>query len=415
MGRGELVALLDAAPGALRTLRGTVRRWTHVGRARTASERANDARGGEPAELLIAWDGSGGMPPETTESESHVWYAAPNRWRVEGDDTTLYLSDGDQRWEGFTSFVTERGGQGEVPGLADSPPLADWLLPGALLGAYRFDEVTEVEAFGRRCLAATSKTRPTGPPGTMGVTTMLAHAGYGGDEHRFVVDAEHGFVVRRTALVDGEPWAVTELIQLVVDEPIDPGLFRVPAGTTVQTLAEERARMLRDAGADPAAVDLADDAAVSRAMAGARRLAPPGGVPLAERARHFVPWGPPPDDEAAAEAAIHAAFRACAEASADGRDLVNVQAGEGLVEPLTLAGRRAPGAAPGNIAFAVDALRFVCPDEAVVWFSLEIGGERSPLVRERRGRAVRDGGRWLIERGTIAELLAFAGARVPPP
>jgi hypothetical protein len=57
----------------------------------------------------------------------------------------------------------------------------------------------------------------------------------------------------------------------------------------------------------------------------------------------------------------------------------------------------------------------VCPDEAVVWFSLGIGGERSPLVRERRGRAVRVGGRWLIERGTIAELLAFAGARVPPP
>jgi hypothetical protein len=63
----------------------------------------------------------------------------------------------------------------------------------------------------------------------------------------------------------------------------------------------------------------------------------------------------------------------------------------------------------------LDAVRFVCPDEAVVWFSLEVRGEPSPLVRQRRGRAVRVGGRWLIERGTIAELLASAGVHVPPP
>jgi hypothetical protein len=415
MGRGELVALLDAAPGDLRTLQGTVRRWTHLGRQRTAFERAYDTRGGMGSGQVVIGVWPGGTPAEATESQSRVWYSAPSRWRVEGDDTTLYLSDGEQRWEGFTSFVTQRSGPGEVPSLADSPPLADWLLPGALLGAFRFDEATEVEVLGRRCLAGTAAARRAGPYGTMGVTTMLAHAGYGGDENRFVVDAEHGFVVCHTALLDGEPCSITELTELAVDEPIDLELFRVPVDTTVQTLAEERARMLRAAGADPAAVDLADRAAVSRALAGGHRLAPPGGTPLAERTRHFVPWGPPPDDQAAAEAAIHAAFRGYAAVSADGQDLVNVQAGEGLVEPLTLASRRAPGATPGNIAFAVDALRFMCTDEAVVWFSLEIGGVPSPLVRERQGRAVRVGGRWLIERATIAELLAGAGVHVPPP
>jgi hypothetical protein len=178
MGRGELVALLDAAPGALRTLRGTVRRWTHLGRQRTAIERANEARGGVHSVQLTVGTWSGGTPAEATEWHSRVWFEAPNHWRGEGDDTTLYISDGDRRWEGFTSFVTERG---------ESPSLA------------------------------------------------------------------------------------------------------------------------------------------------------------------------------------------------------------------------------------VDAVRFVCPDEAVVWFSLEIGGEQSPFVRQRRGRAVRVGGRWLIERGTIAELLAFAGVHVPPP
>lgn len=358
MGRGELVALLDAAPGALRTLRGTVRRWTHLGRQRTAIERANEARGGVHSVQLTVGTRSGGRPAEATEWHSRVWFEAPNHWRGEGDDTTLYISDGDRRWEGFTSFVTERG---ESPSLADAPPLADWLLPGALLGAFRFDEVSEVEVLGRRCLTAGAEVRPAGPHRTLGITSLLAHAGLGGDEHRFVVDAEHGFVVRRAALIDGEPWSITELTELVVDEPIDPALFRVPAGTTVQTRSEERARMLREAAVDPATVDLADDDAVTRAMAEAHRLAPPGGVPLDERTRHFVPWGPPPDDQAAAEAAIRAAFRNYAEASADGQHLVHVQAGEGLVEPLRLASRRAPVATPGNVAFAVDAVRFVCP------------------------------------------------------
>jgi hypothetical protein len=64
----------------------------------------------------------------------------------------------------------------------------------------------------------------------------------------------------------------------------------------------------------------------------------------------------------------------------------------------------------------VRAVRFVCPDEAVVWFDVEVGGRvPTPVVAGRRGRAVRAGGRWLIERGTMAEMLALGGAHVPPP
>ena len=85
-----------------------MRRWIYVGRAR--QREADNARGGV---LSPSCSSQGRIRRHATgapESEPHVWYAAPNRWRVEGDDTTLYLSDGDQRWEGFTSFVTERGG-----------------------------------------------------------------------------------------------------------------------------------------------------------------------------------------------------------------------------------------------------------------------------------------------------------------
>jgi hypothetical protein len=75
---GKLVALLDAAPGALRTLRGTVRRWTHLGRQRTAIERANEARGGVHSVQLTVGTWSGGTPAEATEWHSRVWFEAPN-------------------------------------------------------------------------------------------------------------------------------------------------------------------------------------------------------------------------------------------------------------------------------------------------------------------------------------------------
>ena len=66
-------------------------------------------------------------------------------------------------------------------------------------------------------------------------------------------------------------------------------------------------------------------------------------------------------------------------------------------------------------ASCVDDIKFLRPDEAVVWFSVEVNGERFPMVNGREGRAVKVDGRWLIEHATIADLLGFAGVSVPPP
>ncbi|HEX6423420.1 MAG TPA: hypothetical protein VFZ79_08065 [Acidimicrobiales bacterium] len=410
MSRGELLAALDAAPAGLRTLQATVRRWTHLGRQQAPFERADAADHGPRTAILMATSDPGDRMPETTESVSRVWFAAPARWRVETDGA-LFLSDGDQRWEGFSHFVTERG---SWPSVADAPTLGDLLLPGVLLGGYRLDEVTEAETFGRASWTATATARAVPRHGSMAGWGPFLQ-GHDPCVHRLVVDAEHGFILAHTALLDGEPAAVVDITDLAVDAPIADSTFRPPPTATIQTEADERARLLREAGVDPETVDSTDPAAVSQAMRGAYGLRATGQARPGEMARHFVPWGPPPDDEAAAERDIRTAFRRDSAASENGRDLVNVQAGDGLVEPTTLAGRRAPGVTSDDVTFAVDALRFVCPDEAVVWFSLEIDGEPSPLLRGRRGRAVRVDGRWLIERGTIAELLAFAGVQVPPP
>jgi sarcosine oxidase gamma subunit len=141
-----------------------------------------------------------------------------------------------------------------------------------------------------------------------------------------------------------------------------------------------------------------------------------GTPPLDDQVAQFVPWGPPPADPAAAEAEITAAFHDHGAADASGTDLVNVHAGAGLAASLAAARRRLPGATAGNSHFVVRAVRFVCPDEAVVWFDVEVGGRvPTPVVAGRRGRAVRAGGRCLIERGPMAEMMALGGALVPPP
>ena len=83
--------------------------------------------------------------------------------------------------------------------------------------------------------------------------------------------------------------------------------------------------------------------------------------------------------------------------------------------PLREAQTRVPGAADRPASLVVDDIKFLRPDEAVVWFSVEVDGERFPMVNGREGRAVEVDGRWLIEHATIADLLRFAGVDVPSP
>lgn len=66
---------------------------------------------------------------------------------------------------------------------------------------------------------------------------------------------------------------------------------------------------------------------------------------------------------AAAGAAITAAFRDDTDTDESGRDLVNVYPGAGLAVWQAAAGRRHPGKA----RMLVEALTFLCPDEAAVW------------------------------------------------
>jgi hypothetical protein len=282
------------------------------------------------------------------------------------------------------------------------------LSPGHLLGLYAFVDVADEVAGGRPCVAATGERRPGDDPVPGGQAALLG-PGRAGFDNRYWFDAEFGFVVRHEGSLDGQVSSITELLDVRVDEPIDPAMFRPPAGARTRSAWEERAALLRLQGIDPATIPEGDVAAAEAAVAATHR--PPD---LAEMQARHVPTGPPPADRAAAELAITEAFAGIGETGPGGTDLVNVQAGHGLAPYMERATRRLPRATRENTRWAVDAIRFLDADEAVVWFTVEAAGEPT-IVRRRAGRAVRGDGRWLIEHATVVDLLEMAGVRTPPP
>ena len=210
----------------------------------------------------------------------------------------------------------------------------------------------------------------------------------GGIDHTFWFDVGTGVVLRHVGLIDGEPCATAEFKDVRVNQPIPDETFRfVPPP---------------DAVVEPQVLEFL-------------RMPPP--LPEArleaQRAKH-VPLGRPPVDQAAARSAIEYAYAHYMEGDDTGEVLVNIQEGRGLAELLQQAGRRIPGRPEGEARFLVDHIKFLRPDEAVVWFSLEIAGTRIGIVNGREGRAVLVDGRWMIEHATIVDLVGMAGVVVPP-
>jgi hypothetical protein len=384
--RAELLALVDAAPGDLPGLRGRVREWR-------APDFYSVRRPGEVRTLLIGamlvGPGPGGPLDPSARSERwwDVWFGAPDRWRVEGDHDSLRLCDGTQRWEGFRTFVTERG----APSLAGAGVLGPLLAPAALLGEFQLRPVAEGEIAGRPTVEAVAVRRTADVALRWVATDTLSGAiAAEGGTHRIEFDAATGIVLTHRVYDGAEAMIGVELVDPEVGEQ-DPAIFALPDGIAVQTAAEEaaaRAPYLGSVGA------------------GSR------GRPLEDLVGQVVPWGPPPEDPEAAEAAVTAAFRDYSDTDESGHHLVNVHVGTGLGDAGAEVGRRYPG----NARMVVEALKFVSPDEAAVWYTVEIDGRVvSPVVVRRPGRAVCVGGRWFVERQTVVDLMALAGVHPPPP
>lgn len=347
----------------------------------------------------------------TTDQHLRVWLDIPDRWRVESDDL-VDLRNGATRWIGSSARITELTHDEttfqdtEIGMLVSSGP--------QLLGALRFGEPTDDVVAGRPCLkvgaslGAGRRTRHFNPVGLR----------LGGIDHTYWFDEATGIVLRHVGLIDDEPCTIFEFKEVRFDPPLTDLDFQfiAPPGAIIERQIDHMIRLAEMRGVDLTGVDREDHQAVQEAINASMQpdRPTPEALLALQKAKH-VPVGDPPPDEAGARESIIHAFNQLGEIDDHGEDLVNVQSGRGLVGPLGEAQKRVPGASDVPASLVVDDIRFLRPDEAVVWYSVEVNGERFPMVNGREGRAVRVGDRWLIEHATIVDLLSFAGVVVPPP
>ena len=316
--RGDLLALVDGAPGSLATLQGALTTWTHRELAvvvhRRLSALARELTGADTAEVPAAalmppapgddhehhpleaddddpfgdsagdhpggvgYDagaraGAGSALPEGPDEDaqtlvsSYASVALPDRWRVVGRGH-LTVSDGRRSWAGTTTLVTERDSIRAA--IHDAGAIGACLYPGALLGGLELAEPEPGEIEGRACWVVDAHPR-TGVSGTSLASTaaplaLRLHRDLVGLDHRIWFDAATGILLRHEGFVDGEMCSWTTLTDLVIDAPLDDSEFRPPPGAVVRSRHELLRDHLSEMGIDPDAVDLDDPVQVRDAL-----------------------------------------------------------------------------------------------------------------------------------------------------
>ncbi len=407
MGRkGDLLELIDGAPVGVRTLTGSVWKWTHHERSQRAFHALTSGRG-----LSVGVARFGDPGGDALDQHFRIWLVLPDQWRFESEHH-LDLRNGPTRWIGSSTHITElthdRSGVEETE-------IGMLITSGSrLLGALQFGEPSDDVVAGRPCV----KVDATVSTGVGGGRLLPGIVRLGGVDHTYWFDATTGIVLRHVGLVDGEACSITEFKEVRINPPLTDLDFEFvpPPDAVVTRQVDHLIQMAERRGVDLTGVDRDDPRAVQTALGESMR--PDRPTPAArlemQKAKH-VPVGGPPADETAARESIEYAFTHHDEVDASGEDLVNVQSGRRLAGALHEAQQRVPAGPDSTTRILVDDVKFLRPDEAVVWFSVEVDGTRFPMVNGREGRAVAAGGRWLIEHATIADLLGFAGVVVPPP
>jgi hypothetical protein len=240
---GDALALAHDARERLGTLRAEVHRWQHGERWQRALERHRERHGGDAA-LVWAAERPAAPAAETT-SITRLWLDGP-QMRIElesetatGPQRAVTVTDGARCWSyvpGHGAYVSQRGETtgGVAPGLGGLDGLLD---PPPLLATLRLQARGRARWEGRAAFRLAGTLRP-------GMGHRLFGEGFAawGDGYDLLLDAERGVLLRAAALLDGEPFAVTELREPVFDEPLAADLFRftAPPGTPVVPLTPAR-------------------------------------------------------------------------------------------------------------------------------------------------------------------------------
>jgi L-threonylcarbamoyladenylate synthase len=284
--RGELLALVDSAPGGLKSLQAALTTWTD--RALVAEVlRRQDAEAPRPA-VVAPLPGGGDdygdlddldppvrLVPSSGDDEddvddlhgdavatSYVVVALPDRWRVVGRGY-LAVSDGHRSWAGTSTLVTERDSTRAA--IHDAGAIGACLYPGRLLRNLSFTVPEPADIEGRPCWFVEAGPRD-GVRAPSSPRELRLHRDLAGIDHRIWFDAATGIVLRHEGSIDGEPCSSTALTDLVFDGSIVGAEFRPPPGAVVRSRHELLRDHLASMGIDPDTVDLDDPVQVRDAL-----------------------------------------------------------------------------------------------------------------------------------------------------
>lgn len=263
---GDLQALVQRAPGPLRTLVAGVSTWMHRGRLDAVRERLAGMYGYD----LIddgPLRGTGGESPELA-SNSYVVVELPDRWRIV-ERGHIEVCDRGHSWSGTGTLVTESWG--EPAPISEAGVIGICLYPGRLVGGLEFGDGAEAVVEGRACWSVPARPRPlaeAGSPTALALSVGRRLSEFVGVEHRFWFDAFSGIVLRHEGSIDGEPCSSIELTDLVIDGPVGSEEFGSPPGAVVRSPHELLRDHLADMGVDPDSVDLDDPGQVRAALRG---------------------------------------------------------------------------------------------------------------------------------------------------
>jgi hypothetical protein len=262
--RGDLLALVDGAPGRLKTLQAALTTWTH--RARVAEVNRRSAAVGEddPGGPVAAGPGAGADEPAESLATAYAVVALPDRWRVVGRGH-LAVSDGRRSWAGTSTLVTEHDSARAA--IFDAGAIGACLYPGTLLRGLDFSDPELRDIEGRECWYVEGSPR-AGAPGTADWPDLRVKRELVGIDHQIWFDAGCGIVLRHEGSIDGELCSTTALSDLVFDQPVREDEFRPPPGAVVRSRHELLRDHLASLGVDPDTVDLDDPAQVRAALRG---------------------------------------------------------------------------------------------------------------------------------------------------
>jgi hypothetical protein len=147
---------------------------------------------------------------ETTDGHIRLWMDPPDRWRIQSDGR-IDLRDGETRWNGWESVVTEVDHDRSA---LDDTEVGTLVRPGVhLFGVCRFGTPTDDVVAGRRgwkVEASTEPDRHASRPVPFGLRLV-------GIDHTFWFDRDTGIVLRHLGLIDGQPCSLTEFKEVTIN------------------------------------------------------------------------------------------------------------------------------------------------------------------------------------------------------